>query len=305
MEQRFVELPVTAWRGASTSALAGRACSALESGAVVFLPDLRFEVLAPEQRFLTPALAVDAKNISFDPHGRTLSHIEVDSGSAVELASMLARFSEHADALVRALLPNYERGLERGRTSLRPVEIRGRSTSWRKDDTRLHVDSFPSTPVHGRRILRVFSNVNPEGVTRTWRVGEPFEAVARRFLHGLAMPLPGSSALLHALRITRRPRSAYDHLMLRLHDRMKRDTAYQASADQQRFEFPPGSTWLVFTDQVSHAAMSGQHAFEQTFYADVGVMREPARSPLRVLERLMGRGLVPAPPKRDERLLEA
>jgi hypothetical protein len=304
MEQRIVELPVTAWRGASTPALRGRACSALESGSVLFLPDLGFQLLASESRFLTPGLAVDAKNISFDPRARKLAHAEVDAGSAADLASMLARYSEHADALVRALLPAYEHGLARGRTSLRPVEIRGRRTSWRKDDTRLHVDSFPSTPVHGRRILRVFSNVNPHGATRTWRVGEPFEAVAQRFLHALAMPLPGSSRVLHALGITKGPRSAYDHLMLGLHDAMKKDAVYQTSADQQRFEFPAGSTWLVFTDQVSHAAMSGQHALEQTFYADVDAMRQPARSPLRVLERLKGRSLVPGR-KTEERLLEA
>ena len=50
--------------------------------------------------------------------------------------------------------------------------------TWRKDDTRLHVDSFPATPSGGRRILRVFSNVNPDGgrarggsatTSRRWR----------------------------------------------------------------------------------------------------------------------------------------
>lgn len=37
--------------------------------------------------------------------------------------------------------------------------------------------------------------------------------------------------------------------------------------------------------------MSGRLAFEQTFYLPVAGMREPAKSPLRVLERLMGRKL--------------
>ena len=54
--------------------------------------------------------------------------------------------------------------------------------SWRADDRRLHVDAFPSRPNYGERILRVFTNVNPDGEPRVWRVGEPFEAVARRFL---------------------------------------------------------------------------------------------------------------------------
>ena len=58
----------------------------------------------------------------------------------------------------------------------------GRAVSWRKDDSRLHVDAFPSRPNHGERILRVFCNVNPHGEDRVWRVGEPFEAMARTLL---------------------------------------------------------------------------------------------------------------------------
>jgi hypothetical protein len=49
---------------------------------------------------------------------------------------------------------------------------------------------------------------------------------------------------------------------------------------------------MVYTDQVPHAAMGGRFAFEQTFYLPVAGMRDPAHSPLRVLERLMGRELV-------------
>jgi hypothetical protein len=47
----------------------------------------------------------------------------------------------------------------------------------------------------------------------------------------------------------------------------------------------------VFTDQVLHGALAGQHAFEQTFLLDVEVMREPTRSPLRILEHLAERKL--------------
>jgi hypothetical protein len=94
------------------------------------------------------------------------------------------------------------------------------------------------------------------------------------------------------LRITKRRRSLYDHFMLQLHDRMKSDLAYQTAADQVRFDFPAGSTWLVFTDQVSHAAMAGQYSFEQTYYVPVSSMTDASQSPLRVLERLTGRALV-------------
>ena len=191
-----------------------------------------------------------------------------------------------------AALPAYRAAIEVGRASFRPVEIAGRASSWRKDDTRLHLDSFPATPVHGKRILRVFTNVNPHGRPRSWRVGDDFESVARRFIQQLRMPWPGASALLRLLRITKSPRSRYDALMLQLHDCMKADTAYQAAAPQLSVDFPPGSTWIAFTDQVSHAAMAGQYQLEQTFLVPLQAMRDEQRSPLRILERLMGRPLV-------------
>jgi hypothetical protein len=81
--------------------------------------------------------------------------------------------------------------LRRGNSSLRPSQVATRETSWRKDDTRLHIDAFPSNPMHGTRLLRVFSNVNPRGQPREWRVGEPFEDHARRYLSAIRRPLPG------------------------------------------------------------------------------------------------------------------
>jgi len=79
--------------------------------------------------------------------------------------------------------------------------------------------------------------------------------------------------------------------MLGIHDRMKADQGYQSQVAQTQLAIPPGATWACFTDLVSHAAMSGQFAFEQTFYLPVIAMKDPERSPLRVLERLAGRAL--------------
>jgi hypothetical protein len=172
------------------------------------------------------------------------------------------------------------------------VEISGRETSPRKDDTRLHVDAFPSSPVGERRILRVFTNVHPGAQTRHWRLGDRFENVAQTFVPAVSKPLPGSAWLMKSVGITKGVRTDYDHLMLNIHDTMKSRDDYQHAVVQNEFHFPPGSTWIVFTDQVSHAAMGGQHLFEQTFYLPVRAMADEAKSPLRVLERATGRALV-------------
>ncbi len=285
-------LPPAAWRPDASRAASSGAAAALEHGDVLFLPDRRFEVTGRELQNFSPGVVGSSKNVGFDPMTGTIGGTVLAGDDRRALGAMLARFSSQASALVDQVLPAYRGRLERGRTSFRPVEIAGRATTWRKDDTRLHVDSFPATPVHGRRILRVFANVNPEGRARVWRVGEGFEHVSERFAARLRAPLPGTGTLLKWLRVTKTRRSSYDALMLQLHDRMKADTIYQTEAPQTAVEFPAGSTWIAFTDQVSHAAMAGQYQLEQTFLLPVDAMLDEQRSPLRVLERLKGRALV-------------
>lgn len=263
----------------------------LEAGDVVWAPRGFFMVDQAERVLLSPRVLAGGKNVSFDPATGRLGGTSRSGEAAEALRGMLSRFSDGAQAFVEQVCPEYVGRLARGRTSFRPIEIAGRPSSWRKDDTRLHIDAFPATPVHGRRILRVFANVNPDAKPRTWRLGDSFDAVARRFASKLRLPLPGVGAVLAALRVTKTRRSAYDALMLQLHDRMKEDAAYQQHAPQTSFDFPAGSAWMAFTDAVSHAAMAGQYQLEQTFLLPVNAMIDEQRSPLRILERIEGRPL--------------
>jgi len=272
--------------------LQSRAIDALESGAVLFFPRLSFDVTDAERRLFRPDLVGKSKNVSFDIRTGSLGGANVDGEEAALTSQMIGRYATATRTLLGNLLPEYGSGVTQARTSFRPVEVEGRVTSWRKDDSRLHVDSFPSAPTRGNRILRVFANVNPEGRPRVWRVGEAFESVAKRFVPSVKRPLPGSASLLHLFRITKSRRSEYDHYMLQIHDLMKASERYQTEVDQVTHEFPAGSAWMAFADQVSHAAMRGQYQFEQTFLVPVERQRYPDRSPVRVLERLTGRVLV-------------
>ncbi|GAC1634017.1 MAG: Kdo hydroxylase family protein [Nevskia sp.] len=265
----------------------------LEAGKLLLFPHLDFALDADEARFLDPRWSDGrAKNISYDPAHGTLKGASGNRADLDALQAMIARYHAQAMALIHALLPAYREALRIAPTSFRPFPVAGRATSWRKDDSRLHVDAFPSRPNRGERILRVFTNVNPRGVPRVWRVGEPFADLAARYLPSLPKPLPGSAALLNLLRITKSRRSAYDHYMLQLHDRMKSDLGYQKTAPQEAVPFAPGTTWICFSDQTSHAAMSGQFLFEQTLHLPVAALYDPDRAPLRVLERLAGRALI-------------
>ena len=76
---------------------------------------------------------------------------------------------------------------------------------------------------------------------RSWRLGESFEDVARRFLPLLRGPIWGADRVLELLGITKRRRTAYDHYMLQLHDRMKADSVYQSQVAQRTYDFKPGA----------------------------------------------------------------
>jgi 3-deoxy-D-manno-oct-2-ulosonic acid (Kdo) hydroxylase len=268
------------------------ATSSLEDGAVVMLPGLEFSLSEAEKKLLDPRVLGKAKNVAYTPWTGKISHTTCVGEEAETMRAMIARYSDHAQKLMKALFPHYQSKLKVQRASFRPAEIAGRKSSWRKDDTRLHVDAFPASPVYGERIIRMFCNVNPHGKPRVWRLGEPFENVAKRFLPGIGRPFPGSAQLMYWVRLTKKPRSEYDHYMTRIHDSMKSDMEYQRSVGQAPIEIAPGTTWITFTDSVSHAALSGQHQFEQTFALPVAGMHDPSKSPLRILERLTGRALI-------------
>lgn len=286
--------PVQEWQTTFDSETQHQAIENLESGQILFFPKLSFALLPHEQRFLSPDYAdPHAKNISYHAKQHKLWGVQhLTDNQHLELKNMLDRFAHQALQFVNALLPQYSSSLTMARTSFRPVQISNRKTSYRKDDKRLHVDAFPSAPNQGKRILRVFCNINPHNEDRVWRVGEPFEEVAAKFITKIKKPIPGTAAALRFLKITKSYRTLYDHYMLNIHDSMKADNGYQEKAKQQEIHFPSGSTWLVQTDDVSHAAMKGQYVLEQTFYLPVKAMRDENKSPLRVLERLLKTKLV-------------
>ena len=284
-------IPVKCWDTSFTADIRRMAHRALECGQVLYFPNLAFQLADDETRFLTPDILARSKNVSYNAATTDLRGADCSGTDADDLQALMHRYAVAAFGMLRRLL-FYGAALMRGRTSLRPAEVEGRVTSWRRDDRLLNVDAFPSMPLQGRRVLRLFCNVNPHGRPRTWRIGEPFPWVAKYFWPRLASPSRLKQRLLSRFHITKGVRSEYDHYMLQLHDAMKADAEYQRSAPQETIDFPAGSAWACFTDQVSHAAVAGQFQFEQTFTVPVEAMQSPNMAPLRVLEKLAGRPLV-------------
>lgn len=292
-ESQIIEVTSADWHGQFLSQPRETLLDAVEQGKVLYFPKLEFPVEGGERALLDPAIAdPKRKNISLDPNGGALRGVLGDTVTQSAVRAMVGRYQACARTLVDGLFPEYSGKLRVAPTSLRLHQVETRQTSWRKDDSRLHVDAFPSRPNYGERILRVFTNVNPNGVPRVWRVGEPFENMARRFLPNIKPQMPGSAWLQNLLHITKSPRSEYDHLMLNLHDSMKADLEYQKSSPQETINFPPGCVWVCFSDHASHAVMSGQFMMEQTFFLPAKDMVYPDWAPLGILQRIKGKELV-------------
>ena len=265
---------------------------ALESGAVLVFRDLDFPFDAFERRFVErPFADGKAKNVSIRGEAAELRGAAGSEEEQARLRALLLRYRRFAQDLVATHLPAYRETLVLAGTSYRPFEVDQRKLSWRRDDTRMHVDAFPSNPIGERRILRIFRNINAAGQPRHWRVGEDFGTMAEKFLPKLPGYSGLSASLLALLKITKAKRSEYDHLMLHLHDALKQDLDYQANAPQADVHFQPGETWVTFSDLVMHGAMGGRYMLEQTAYIAVADQADPEKSPQRILARKMGRPL--------------
>ncbi len=291
----ILELGITQWRSEEHDH--DNIVRHLEAGDVLYFPTLPFVLTPEESALLDPALvSPKRKNIMYQADKDAIRGTAdtVSQAQEAALKGLLKRYAESSYRLLTDLIPEYKGKLHSPMNTLRlnAIDEWSDSHSFRKDDRRLHVDAFPSRPLHGKRIIRIFNNINPNGIPRKWRVGEAFPQLASRLLPKTKAYSSLGASLLDKLQITKSRRTHYDHIMLQFHDLMKEDEDYQKNGIQWDVNFMPGSTWICFSDQTPHAAMSGQFMLEQTYQLDVEDMVNPAQSPLKVLEGMVGKPLL-------------
>jgi hypothetical protein len=237
------------------------------------------------------------KNISYRPQeGRLKGLDQHDPARRARVHAIMRDYSRRAVAFLATLLNRYAATWKIDYASFRPIEEEGRPLSLHARNDLLHFDSFPSRPSHGDRLLRIFTNIHPDR-PRVWITTDPFEALAGRFadrvgLHRRPSLLEAGQHL--AVRAAARlglpvvDRPPYDRFMLRLHHAMKEDADFQRSCRKDRWEFPAGSSWIVFTDGTSHACLSGRYLLEQTLIVRRSSLVAPDKAPIAVLEKLAG-----------------
>jgi hypothetical protein len=279
-------------------------CAQLETGDIIFFPETPIKIAQDDLDFLLGHQHVFGtfhKNIAYRPLEDRITGFEsAEPSTAERLRRIMSRYSKDVIDFLGGFLGPYRSQWKVDYASYRPEEEAGRDLALRKRNDLLHTDAFPTRPTHGDRILRFFNNINPEK-TRNWITTDTFDVLVEKMRTGklnggssvqlpssMSMPAMkralatiGFGALVPSLR-----RSPYDDFMMRFHNYLKENSGFQQKCPKQRWEFPPGSSWMVYTDMVSHAVLSGQFALEQTLIVAKQAMVTPEKSPYGVLAKL-------------------
>lgn len=295
-------------------------CRRLEEGNILLLRSTPFapgEEACSFLRAQRQTASASHKNIAYKPHLDKVTGIDLESEqNAEKTRQIIAAYSRGALAFMSRIFPQYAKYWRIDYASFRPVEEQGRNLPIRHRNDLMHLDAFPTRPTHGDRILRLFTNIHPER-DRIWGTSDKFEVIADKYAMKAGLkdvtgwPAGARRGLMRAAKSVgfRFPdRSAYDDFMLGFHHFLKCQEDFQKNGQVHTAVFPPGSSWISFTDQVAHKALSGQYALEQTCIVPYQAMEQPELAPVAVLEKLAGcrlvtpRPLTAAQPDSSERV---
>lgn len=274
--------------------------SVLEDGNILFFPDGGFPLPESIRGALLGATQDSRsfhKNIAYKTNVDRVSGL-ADKADAFRVQPIMRDYSRLALDFCRRILPQYASSWKVDYASFRSIEERGRDLPLTKRNDLLHVDAFPTRPTFGDLILRCFTNINPTQ-HREWLTGDPFALLAPREAEKAGLSrftsspqvLRAARRALSALGVPVVDRSPYDAFMLHFHDWLKANRDYQENSPKYRFDLPPNSTWLVFTDVVPHAVLGGQYALEQTLIVARKSLADRSKAPASILEKLCGRDL--------------
>ena len=241
------------------------------------------------------------KNVSYHPEAGRVTGLDDDSPVAEIAHEVLSAHRDRVTAFLTRTMPTLSRGMRAGTSSFRPLEEKGRNLKPHASNELIHIDAGAYGATNGDRLLRFFVNVNP-AADRVWAskgaFPELFEAYGKAAgLHDDLTPTLERGALgrlrtstLNGLAKMGLPlatvldSSPYDRVMRKFHNFMKDTPSFQAQDDDyQVFRFEPFSAWMVLTDMVSHASLSGQHALIYTGVLKLEECRMPELAPIKIL----------------------
>ncbi len=285
------------WRdSADGDTRARQCCEHLERGGILAFADTAFAMPPGDRDFLRGIRQTGSgffKNVSYRPLEDRVTGFARGTTDSARLLGVMREYSRRVTAFAAAILVPYAAAWKLDHASYRPLEERGRELPEQARNDLIHIDSFPTRPTNGARILRVFTNINASE-PRAWTTTENFETLARRYANAAGLAQAGRrwqitdllGWLSRSVGLARRSR--YDRFMLRFHDYLKSNREFQRDCPKWRFDFVAGSTWMAFTDVVPHSVLAGRFALEHTYIVPCAAMLIPGIAPLGILERLAG-----------------
>lgn len=281
----------------------------LERGFIVFFPQSPVSLPAAEDlSFLRQELPnlIKLKNVSYHPEADSVRGLGSEDPELVQRTSrILKNVSDDIASFLTTAAPRLTNDWTVGTCSFRPIQECGRNLDAHASNELVHIDAGAYGATNGDRILRFFINVNPDE-DRVWASKGNFNDLLRS--HGSQAHLKYESAgknylskgpldhlwsgLVNGLSRAGMPTlkvldsSPFDREMRRFHNYMKDTPAFQQEQQgHEEFRFPPFSAWMVFTDTVSHACLSGQHAFVHTSIVRLENCRFPELAPINLLRQ--------------------
>jgi len=247
---------------------------------------------------------LQVKNISYHPESNSIPRFEADPAVRDRIERILRTHGQRVEAFLRRITPDYVPGWTLGTTSFRSIEEQGRKLKPRSSNELVHIDAGAYGATNGARILRFFVNIHPTR-DRVWGTKGGFGALLGRHRELVEAAKGGRDRValdkgpldrLYSGMVTALSKvyplfqvvdsSPYDRSMRRIHNYMKENSAFRDSREgYQEIHFPPLSSWMVFTDGISHSVLSGQHALVTTVLIPLANARNPALAPFNVLAR--------------------
>jgi hypothetical protein len=286
-------------------ATSGEIEDALEAGQVVYFA--KCPIALPTERdldWLRGGLdaGLKAKNLSYHPESDSVPRFEADAETRIRVENLLRAHGKRVAEFWYRSVPDFIRGCTFGTTSFRPVEEQGRNLKARSSNELVHIDAGAYGATDGARILRFFVNVHPTR-DRLWGTKGSFEELMQRHpplwaaAKGGKRRVPvekgpldrlysgvvaGASRVYPLFRVI--DSSPYDRSMRRIHNYMKETPSFKNDrSGYQEIRFPPLSAWMVFTDGISHAALTGQYALVSTALIPLQNCRRFERTPYGIL----------------------
>jgi len=245
------------------------------------------------------------KNISYHPESDSIPRFEASADVQARVKGILKAHRQGVERFFSATVPSWVPDWTVGTTSFRSSEERGRELKPRSSNEIVHIDAGAYGATNGNRILRFFVNVNPVE-DRVWGTKGSFGDLLARYpelgvaarggrdrikldkgpadklYSGVVKGLSKAYPLLKVI-----DSSPYDRAMRRIHNYMKDTESFQNDLSRyQEIRFPPFSAWSVFTDGISHSAVSGRFALITTILVPLANLSHPELAPYQVLAAL-------------------